>query len=46
MPGVSILTQSPTFIRRLGHDVRLFLVNLKGWRLVGRHLCVLLIQVN
>ena len=46
MPGVSILTQSPTLVRGLGHNVRLFLLNFKRRRLVGRHLCVLLVQVN
>ena len=46
MPGVSILTQPTTLIRRLRHDVRLFLFNLKGRRLVCRHLRILLIQVQ
>lgn len=46
MPGVSILTQSTTLIGRLRHNVRLFLFNFKRGRLVGRHLCVFLIQVQ
>jgi len=45
MPGVSILTQSPTLVGNLTHAVT-FLLYFKRRRLVGRHLCVLLIQVN
>ena len=46
MPGVLILTQSTTLIGRLRHNVRLFLFNPKRRRLVGRHLRILLIQVQ
>ena len=46
MPGVLILTQPTSLIGGLRHDVRFLLINFKRWRLVGRHLCVLLIQID
>jgi hypothetical protein len=46
MPGISILTQSPTLVGNLTHAVTFLLLYFKGRRLVGRHLCVLLVQVN
>jgi len=46
MPGVLILTQSPTLIGNLTHAVTFLLLYFKRRRLVGRHLRVLLIQVN
>lgn len=46
MPGVLILTQSPTRVGDARHNVRFLLINFKRWRPVGRHLCVLLVQVQ
>ena len=46
MPGVSILTQSPTLVGNLTHAVTFLLLYFKRRRLVGWHLCVLLIPVN